>query len=341
MPKEFRKLIIIQKKRCHMRRKKSGVNTFTYEIRYRREGYSISASGVTVELAKENFIKKLNNARPKNSVENLVPRTFAAFAVYFFEKKRRRVVAEETYKKDLVRTNNYLIPYFKETPLNKITWAMCQELIDSVVEKNFLKTASELLSLMNLIFRFAIDNHLIDRSPSSAVILERYTPKSGSALTADEQKHLLACAKGTKWELSIALALYCGLRPNELKTAEIHGEFIRAVNSKRHGKRKNDEVEYKYIPIIDRLRPFLPAEGPFEISAVPYLEERMRHFLPNHKLYDLRTTFFTHCQMYNVAEAAMKEFMGHSFGRLGNAYSDLTTYGKYLISEGKKLNAWE
>ena len=56
MPKHIRKLLIIEKKRCRIRQHS---NKKGYEIRLRRDGYDISASGVTVELAKENFIKKL------------------------------------------------------------------------------------------------------------------------------------------------------------------------------------------------------------------------------------------------------------------------------------------
>ena len=41
------------------------------------------------------------------------------------------------------------------------------------------------------------------------------------------------------------LALYTGLRPNELYTAKIEGNFIVAINSKR----KNRKLEYKKIPI--------------------------------------------------------------------------------------------
>ena len=82
MPNNFKRLIIIQKKRCHLRKKPSGKNTTTYEINYRRDGYEIYACGKTITLAKENFIKKLKTAKPKSyNKSSRIPETFNAFAL--------------------------------------------------------------------------------------------------------------------------------------------------------------------------------------------------------------------------------------------------------------------
>jgi integrase len=61
--------------------------------------------------------------------------------------------------------------------------------------------------------------------------------------------------------------------------------------------------------------------------------------LPNHKLYDLRTTFYTRCDEYGVAAPARDEFVGHSSGVLTNTYRDLSD--EYLLKEGAKLNEWK
>jgi hypothetical protein len=58
MPKVIQRLIIIDKKRCRLRTRKSGKNSTTYQIRFRRDGYEINANGKTIELAKANFIEK-------------------------------------------------------------------------------------------------------------------------------------------------------------------------------------------------------------------------------------------------------------------------------------------
>lgn len=65
--------------------------------------------------------------------------------------------------------------------------------------------------------------------------------------------------------------------------------------------------------------------------------KKIKHLIGDeHKLYDLRTTFYTRCQMYGVAPAARDEFVGHSSGELANTYTDLPD--DYLIKEGQKLD---
>ena len=64
MPKKIQRLIILNKKRCRLRTRKSGKNSVSYEIRLRRDGYEVTASGKTIELAKTNFLEKLKTAKP-------------------------------------------------------------------------------------------------------------------------------------------------------------------------------------------------------------------------------------------------------------------------------------
>ena len=68
------------------------------------------------------------------------------------------------------------------------------------------------------------------------------------------------------------------------------------------------------------------------------MRDVVRATLPGHKLYDLRTTFYTRCQELGVESAARDEFVGHSLGALGNTYTDLSN--EYLLKEGRKLDNW-
>lgn len=131
--------------------------------------------------------------------------------------------------------------------------------------------------------------------------------------------------------------LYTGIRPNELRTAKIENGFIIAVNSKR----KNKKIEYKKIPIIKALVPFI-ANGitaTFSTRTLDKMRATIKEWFPNHILYDLRTTFYSRCKEYDVADNARHAFLGHSLGEIGNAYTDLSN--EYLKKEAKKLDAWE
>jgi integrase len=181
--------------------------------------------------------------------------------------------------------------------------------------------------------KMAIAHHLIQHNPMDIVLHIQHETEHGSALTTEETAILFQAIKGQSYERIIALAYYTGLRPNEYETAKIDGDFIVAINSKR----KNKKIQYKKIPICNALRPYL--DGITEIKlpiALKTLWKKFKIILPNHTLYDLRTTFYTRCKEKGVAEPALMEFVGHSMGALGNAYTDLSD--EYLLRDGERLN---
>ena len=336
MPKSFKKEFRTDGCTARITKRRSGKNTFIYEIRYRRNGYNVSASSKDLAEAKKKFIEALKTAQPvqKNAPTLSTPKNFAAFAKYYFETFRRRKVATLTFKLDTARLKKNILPYFGEIPIEDITPIACQKLLDSILAERHGKTADEVYSLLNGIFKSAIAHGIIERNPLAIVLHTPHERQNGKALTLAEEKTLIETVTRTRYATAIALALYAGLRPNEIPTAQIEGPFIVAVNSKRKTKR----IEYKKIPITPMLRPFI-TEEPFTFPSYNRLRLKIGEILPNHKLYDLRTTFYTRCKEYDVADAARDEFVGHSLGALGNAYTDLSD--EYLLKEAEKLAAWE
>lgn len=187
---------------------------------------------------------------------------------------------------------------------------------------------------MNVIFKTAIAHGIIERNPLAIVIKDNHQSEHGKAFTRTEERKILKATEGTPYQLMFALALYTGMRPNEYSTSRLHGEFIITVNSKR----KTKNVEYKKIPIISPLRPYLEGVEEFQFFVLNRLREKLHEVFPNHKLYDFRTTFYTRCQECGVADVARMEFVGHSLGVLGDTYTDLSD--EFLLKEGKKLDNW-
>ena len=279
----------------------------------------------------------LQNGMPKKKkadTHNGVPTTFNSFAMYYFENFRKKKVAELTYKIDLRRYKKHILPIFNETPLKRITPIQCQKLIENLKSQDKGKTADEVYSLLSVIFKTAIKHSVLTKNPLDVIYHEKHERKNGVALTKAEELSLKKGLQGTNYLPFCMLSLYTGLRPNELKTAYIDGDFIVAVNSKR----KNHKLEYKKIPIIKALKPYIKNGLPKIPRQEPY-RLAYKSILPNHILYDLRTTFYSRCKEYGVSEYALSAYMGHSLGAIGNAYTDLSD--EYLLEESKKLDAWE
>ena len=333
MPKSFRHTFVAEGKVIFYRKRKRGklYAAVTYEARYRRHGFDISVSSTNLEDLKQRFIEKLRTVESGEAFPK-VPTTFHEFATYYFENFRKRKVKPLTYENDTYRYNNHLKPAFGSIPLKRITPAQCQSLLDGLLSKGYGRTADEVYSLLNCIFKMAIAHGVIERNPLAIVVKERHERQHGKALTVSEEKQLLEKTAGTRYQLLFAVALYTGMRPNEYATARIEGKFIIAVNSKRKG----GKVEYKRIPINPKLRPYLENVSKLHFPRVEYMRDKMRDILPTHRLYDLRTTFYTRCQECGVADVARAEFVGHSLGTLADTYTDLSD--NFLIKEGEKLN---
>ena len=73
MPKQFRKEFRTNGCVAHVRKKRNGPNSWSFEIRYRKNGYNISAVATTLEECKQKFVAKLAQAvgdAGEHAVEN-------------------------------------------------------------------------------------------------------------------------------------------------------------------------------------------------------------------------------------------------------------------------------
>ena len=83
------------------------------------------------------------------------------------------------------------------------------------------------------------------------------------------------------------------------------------------------------------LAPYIGNITELPIVSLDTLRRRLMELLPTHKLYDLRTTFYSRCKECGISPAARDEFMGHTSGEIDAAYTDLSD--EFLLREGKKL----
>lgn len=332
MPKTFRKEFRTQGCTAHVRKRRSGKNSWNYEIRYRRNGYNITASANNLDQAKHKFIEMLGSAEKcvKNK-ERPIPSTFDKFANYFFEKFYKRKVGQSTFRVAMSNYKNHVAPHFGDMPLKQITADKCQELLDRLIDEDKVRTEENVFTMLNMIFKAAVKHGVMAHNPIDMVFHTKHEREHGKALSKDEERKLLEQTAGTPYQLMFAIGLYTGLRPNEYKTAYIDGDFIVANNSKR----KNGKVELKKIPITPMLAPYLEGVKELHFTRLEQIRHKFNGILPAHKLYDLRTTFYTRCMECGVAEVAAKTFVGHALGGMADTYTDLSD--EFLYTEGQKL----
>ena len=334
MPRTFRKQFRCKGITAHVHKRRSGKHNWNYEIRCQVNHQKINVSSNNLEEAKQKFIRRLQEvesgvASPKT---NSIPSTFDKFSNYFFEKFYKRKVCTTTYRVAMSNYKNHVLPHFGDMPLKQITADKCQELLDRLIEEDKLRTEENVFTMLNMIFKAAVKHEVMAHNPIDMVFHTKHEREHGKALTKDEEKLLLSSTEGTPYQKMFAIGLYTGLRPNEHKTAVIDGDFIVANNSKR----KNGKVELKKIPITPMLKPYLEDTTELYFTRLEQIRHKFNGILPNHKLYDLRTTFYTRCMECGVAEVATKTFVGHALGGMADTYTDLSD--DFLKAEGEKFS---
>lgn len=329
MPEQFRKKYLVNGLivSCRKRSRGSKLSSCSYELRFRKDGYDISASGTTIENAKMNFIKKIKDF----SSDSTYPTLFTDFCIYYIENYQKKKVCEKVYKVNLSRVKTDFKKAFKNKRLKDITPANCQKLIDETIALGYGRKAEDIKGLLNQVFSYAKKLDLIRINPIDLIVYFKHEREHGKALTKDEELYLLTKTEGTPYQVQFAVALYTGLRPNEYSSAKIEDGFIVAINSKR----KNSKIEYKKIPITPMLKPYLATVTEFKFYYYETILEYFKRLLPNHRLYDLRTTFFNRCIECKVMDVVRDEWMGHKSNNIMQAYTDLSD--AILLSEGEKF----
>ncbi len=333
MPRYFRKIFRTHGCKAHVRKRAKGRYKCSYEIRYSKKPYNkrpISASATTLEEAKAKFIEKLNSYVPQDDYIPAVPQKFNEFSLYWFENFHKKKVSEKTYKKDLSTYMRDIQKFFGNVRLTDILPVKIQNFLEIYDDRE--RTKESLHSLLNQIFSCAVKHGILKLNPLDLCFYLKHEREHGSALSKLEERKLLNAYANTPFALGFAIALYTGLRPNEYQKVKIDGKFLVAQNSKR----KNGKVEYKKIPINPMLRPYFFGVEELNLFCPATYTKRLKNVLPNHSLYDLRTTFQTRCTECGIAEVAIGLFMGNGIGgELKKAYTDVSD--EWLIKEAEKF----
>lgn len=264
---------------------------------------------------------------------------FCEWADIWYENIFKESVNAYTFEREYKTYQRHILPFFGKKKIKDITPLDCTQYFNLMKQKGIGRTAETCYGHLSRIFRFAVDNALIAKSPMANMKPVKHERENGIPLSKEEEAQLLRNIRGTEYEALIVLALYTGLRPCEIDTARLEGNFIVARNRKQKNEKK---IVYKKIPItpmLERYRALLESDLPKltrEFSRYTYANT-FKKAMPQHRLYDLRDTFATRCQECGVIEQAVQCFMGHVPNTLlGKVYTKFSD--EFLYDEGKKVN---
>ena len=321
MAKTFKKEFIANGLVARVIKRQSGKNSFLYEIRYRRNGYNISASSTDIVEAKRKFIEM---TKPNNIHKYAVAQRSSGLHLF-------KEVAEEwlAYKKGKIKEktlqsyesyfNRYISLPLGDKPISIIRTID----IDKILTNRSPRLYEDLRTVLNSIFIYAIKSGLISYNPLALIPFRRAERRNGRALTKEEQIILLEKLEQPEfsaYKQALLLMLYFGLRPCEVREARFEGNFLIARNAKRKG----GKIEYKKIPVPKQAREKFNLDAPILVPLqVETTNRAIKRILQNDTItqYYLRHTFSTVCQQY-VRPDIVDIWMGDSSERLvGRVYT--------------------
>lgn len=340
MAPTFKKKFILNGLVAHCIKRKSGRNGFYYELRYRRDGYNISAASVNLQKAKQKFIEmttpqEIEKYRCTRHTDNKINPSFQTIAEEWLICKQGEVGDKliRNYKSYLDR---YIYPEIGKEPLKLIRSSEISKIMEPAKEKPRLY--EDLRTVFNSVFRYASANGLISYNPVQMIPFRRAERTPRRNLTSEEQHKFFVALENPYYKevrQTLLIMYYFGLRPSEVD-AELHAErnFLIARNRKR----KNGKIEYKKIPIPEQAREKIDFTKPLYSNLSPSTINRyLKKIFDDKEItqYCLRHTFSTTCQMY-VRQEIVNIWLGDAPDKLiGKHYTHFPD--DFMISEMNKV----
>ena len=319
MATTFKKQFIANGLVARVIKRESGKNSYCYEIRYRANGFDISASSTDLSTAKAKFLEKttpqeLEKYRIKQAKQhkNLFYSIFEEWHQY-----KKGTVGEKEHKR--FHVNFYNLP---EELQNKPIFEIKTLDLDKIMKEVKPRKYEELRTLFNGIFKYAIASGILSNNPVALIPFKKAERQSKDALPIEEIISFFERVKNPKYD-NIRQGLYVlyffGLRPCEIDCeTRREGDFLIARNRKR----KKGKIEYKKIPIPRQAQGFIDWEKPLIFNCSNWKRDTLiKELLEDKTAYYFRHTFSTICQE-KVRPDIVDIWMGDSPQRLvGKVYT--------------------
>ena len=142
--------------------------------------------------------------------------TFGEFATIWLNTYKRPYLREKSVEGIEYTLRVHILPFLATTPLKKITPIQIQVIMASLAGKS-KSLNNQVLQTLRGIFRAAVDNNLLLKSPvPNSLRVGGIPTKEKTALTPEQSQRLLDAVKGTRAYLFCLTALHTGMRRGEI-----------------------------------------------------------------------------------------------------------------------------
>ncbi|NSW83106.1 MAG: tyrosine-type recombinase/integrase [Syntrophothermus sp.] len=181
----------------------------------------------------------------------------------------------------LLALNKYIFPALGNMKLKDVRPIHVQNLINQMGEQGKSKSLQrQVLVALNGMFKYAVRNGLISGNPAQYTEYYEVPANERQALTPAQVAELLEACKGTRAELAIHLALYCGLRRGEIvalkwsdldeNTRTIHvKKAVEFVNNQPKEKSPKSKAGERIIPVPPHLWDMLQSQPKKSMFVIP------------------------------------------------------------------------
>lgn len=314
---------------------------------------SAKSTGCTTLSAARRFCQKLYNDGEFKTNNHLI---FSAYTKDFFSENSRyykwkiankeRISLESmlAYDKFL---RNQLLPYFADFEITKIKRADVKEWVIWANEKWSPKTVNSAQTVLNLIFKQAMDDEIVEYNPCSNLTFRTIEKKTRELLTLQEVKAMYNCGKW--WydnQLIFLLDIITGMRISEIVALQRENIFDNYIDvkhsySRAFGLGKTKTAENRYVPIPKELADllkirtgflFVNHEGknrgkPLNINSFYTniidvynyckIDYKSRHLT----VHTNRNFYNSYLQSQNVPEPKIRAVIGHKDATMTNLYT--------------------
>ena len=318
----FKKEFIANGLAAHVLKKESGRNSYCYEIRYRSNGYNITASSTDLREAKKKFLAKtvpgeIEKYRVKKlkTGRDLLEEVFDEWYMV-----KKGTITDAELKKHYSHFQK-LPEILRRKPIATVRTSDLDKVLKDVKPRMY----EDLRTLFNGIFKYAIASGIITHNPVALIQFKRAERQSRDALPEEEIYTFLERVELPEFEpirQGAYLLYFFGLRPCEVdEETRREGDFLITRNRKR----KKGKIEYKKIPVPKEAQGLIDWDSPLVFNCTKNQRDKLFNKLLNvgngeRSAYNLRHTFASICAK-DVREDIVELWMGDSPQRLvGKVY---------------------